>query len=155
VRSEEMKYEKKRENGEFDFEMYSFVVETAGEIFEEITMASKGFPEGKVYLADLACRHSKLVYINLQEAWRMKEHKTIFLDKLSDAAQAASKAQDVLKFASKYNYIDGKIFKKIDERYEDIFEEIFTVLCNGKKITNHSRGNGKRVSVDKEMVALG
>jgi four helix bundle protein len=149
-----MNYENKRVDGETDYEIYTFVFKTASEIFEEITEVSKGFPKGRVYLADLVCKHSKLVCVNLEEAWRMKEHRTAFLDKLSDAAQAASKTQDVLKLASKNNYIDMEIFKRIDARYENIFEDIFSILCEGKKFLNHAKGNGKRSSVEREIAAV-
>jgi hypothetical protein len=149
-----MRYMKKRTDSETDFDIYNFVFETAAEIFEEITGASKSFSKDKVYLADLACKHSKLVCIKLAEAWRMKEHKTFFLDKLSEAAQAASKTQDVLKFASKNNYIDREIFIKIDAAYENIFEDIFSILCEGKKFMNYPKGNGKRGSADRDVVAV-
>ena len=130
-----MSHQKKRNgnvngNGKrLDSEAYNFIFETATEISEEVTEASKSFPREKLSLANQVCRHSMLVCINLEEAWRMKEHKTLFLGKLSEAAQAASKTQDCLEFASKYNYIGREIFKKIDAKYEDIFEDIFIMLC--------------------------
>jgi hypothetical protein len=148
-----MRYIKKRTEGETDFDIYNFVFETAGEIFEIITGASGGFPKDKVYLADLACKHSKLVCIKLEEAWRMKEHRISFLDTLSEAAQAASKTQDALRLASKNNYFDREIFLKIDGAYENIFEDIFSILCEGKKFLNYPKGNGRRRSEARDLVA--
>jgi four helix bundle protein len=150
-----MRYEKKRANGGLNTEVFNSVFEAASEIVEEIVRASKDFPRERIYLADLVCRHSKLVCVNLEEAWRMKEHGTMFLDKLSDAAQAASKTQDVLRLASKSNYINCETFRKIDAEYESIFEDIFAVLCNGKKLMNKSRGNGKREHAYAEIVSVG
>ena len=124
-----MRHEKKRVNGELDFEVYHFVFETAMELFEEVYEVSKNFPGEKIYLTDQLRRHSKLVCTDLAEAWHLKENRSIFLNKLSDAAQAASKTQTCLEFASKYNYVNNHILRKIDAKYEDIFE----LLCNGTK----------------------
>ncbi len=136
-----MNYENKRVNGGLDYEVYHFVFETAIEIFEEIFEASKRFPKEKFYLTDQLRRHSKAVCINLAEAWRMQEQRSILVSKMSDAAEAASKAQNCLEFATKYNYIEKDVFKRIDSRYEEIFEDIFAMLCNG--------GRGKYLSEEK------
>jgi four helix bundle protein len=129
-KTKRMRYEKYRTNGEGYDSVYSFIFQMASEISEEVSEISKNFPKEKIYLADIVRRQSELVCINLKEAWRMKEHKTVFLDKLSDAAQAASKTQNGLEFASRYNYIDKNIFKKLDAQYEEIFE----MLCDGTNI---------------------
>lgn len=147
-----MRYGQKRIYGELNFEIYNFACRTALEIFEEIAGASKNFPKEKVYLADLVCRHSRLVCVSLEEAWFMKEQGAGFIDKLSEAAQAASKTQIILKFASKYNYIDRKIYKKIDVRYEDIFEDLFEMLCDRKKMMNYPKNNFKREPGYREAV---
>jgi four helix bundle protein len=131
-RSRKMNYENKRVNGELDYEVYHFVFQTAIEIFEEIFEASRRFPKNKFYLTDQVRRHSESVCVNLAEAWRMQEQRSALISKLSDAAEAASKAQNCLEFATKYNYIEKDVFKKIDSRYEEIFEDIFTMLCNGE-----------------------
>ncbi len=124
-----MRVEKKKINGELDFEVYHFVFETAIEIFEEIFETSKSFPVEKSFLTVQVRKHAKLVCTNLAEAWRMKENRPVFINKLSEAAQAASKAQTCLEIASKYNYMGHEIFKKLDSKYEDIFD----LLCNGTK----------------------
>jgi four helix bundle protein len=154
VRGTKMSYEDMRVNGGVDYEMYTSVFETASEICEEIAEVSKRLPKEKFYLADLACRHSKLVCVNLQDAWRIKEQRKAFLDKLSEAAQAASKTQNVLELASKNNYIDGEIFERIDAGYENMFEEIFSLLCAGKKFLGHTGDNGKRSSAERQIAAV-
>jgi four helix bundle protein len=121
---QEMKHDRKRGNGELDFEVYHFIFETSIEIFEEVFEVSKHIPREKFYLTDLARRHSKQVCTNLAEAWRLKENKPVFLSKLSDAAQAASKTQTCLELASKHNFINRDIFRRIDSKYEDIFDLI-------------------------------
>ena len=119
-----------KENEGMDFEVYRFVFETSVEIFEEIFETSKRFPEEKLFLTDQVRKDSKLVCIYLAQAWRMKQQKNIFLDKLSDAAQAASRAQTCLKFALKCRFIGNDIYRKLDSKYEDIFE----MLCDGTRI---------------------
>jgi four helix bundle protein len=119
----------KKENEGMDFEVYRFVFETSIEIFEEIFETSKKFPKEKLFLTDQVRRHSKLVCINLAEAWQMKRQNNVFLDKLSDAAQAASKAQTCLKFALKCKFIGSDTYRKLDSKYEDIFE----MLCDGAR----------------------
>ncbi|MEW6054041.1 MAG: four helix bundle protein [Nitrospirota bacterium] len=124
-----MRQVRKRVNGEPDFEVYHFVFDTAREIFEEIFEASKNFPKEKLYLTDQIRRNSLSVCTSLAEAWRMKDNRTIFLSKLSDAAQAASKAQNCLELASKYNFIRRETFQRLDTKYDDIFD----LLCDGTK----------------------
>ncbi|NWF97886.1 MAG: four helix bundle protein [Nitrospirae bacterium] len=122
-----MLQEIKKENEHIDFELYRFVFETAVEIFEEIFETSKRFPREKIFLIDQLRRHSKLVCINLAEAWRAKKDKDIFLDKISEAAQEASRVQNCLKFAVKCKFLGNDVYRKLDSKYEDIFE----MLCDG------------------------
>lgn len=124
-----MRREGKRINDMPDFDVYDFIFATAAEISDEIMAASKNFPKERIYLADQVRKHSRMVCVNLEEAWRMREHGTSFIDKLSEAAQAASRTQNYLKFASKHNYLDRTMFKRLDAKYEDIF----ALLCDGAK----------------------
>jgi four helix bundle protein len=120
-----MRYKKQGVNGGVDNGVYDFVFKIAAEISEEVYEVSRDIPKEKNYLADIVRRQSRLVCINLEKAWKMKGHKDIFIGRLSDAAQAASKTQNCLECASRCNYIDRKIFEKLDAMYEDIFE----ILC--------------------------
>jgi four helix bundle protein len=146
-RSKETKWDNKRVNGELDFEIYQFALETAIKIFEEIFEASKRFPKNKFYLTDQVRRHSKLVCVKLAEAWRIQEQTSALIGKLSDAAEAASKAQNCLACATKYNYIEKDVFKKIDFRYEKIFEDIFAMLCH--------RGRGRHLLEEEIQLCCG
>jgi four helix bundle protein len=113
-----------------DFEVYRFVFETAIEIFEEIFETSKTFPKEKEFLTCEVRKYARSVCTNLAEAWHVKKQKSFFISKLSDAAQAASKTQLFLEYASKCKYIDSRVFRKIDSKYEDIFD----ILCD---VTRH------------------
>ncbi|MEW6586636.1 MAG: four helix bundle protein [Nitrospirota bacterium] len=109
-----------------NFEIYRFVFETAIEIFEEIFEKSRTFPTEKRFLTDQIRKYSRSVCTNLAEAWHMKKNRSSFINKLSDAAQAASKTQLFLQYASKCNYVDCRIYQMLDAKYEDIF----AILCD-------------------------
>ena len=113
-----------------DFEIYRFVFETAVEIFEEIFETSRSFPKEKNFLTEQLRKHARSVCTNLAEAWHLKKQKASFINKLSDAAQAASKTQLFLEYSSKCKYIDHRVFRKLDSKYEDIFD----ILCD---VTRH------------------
>ena len=128
-----MNHENRRVSGGLDYEVYHFVFETSIEIFEEVFEVSKRFPKEKFYLTDQLRRHARAVCTYLAEAWRMQGQRSILVGKLSDAAEAASKAQNCLGLAAKYNYVGEDVFKKIDTRYEEIFEDVFAMLCSEGK----------------------
>jgi four helix bundle protein len=129
-----MKDEGKVVSQRLDPETYHFIFKTAVEIFEEISKKVKRFPKDKFYLTDQVVRHSRLVYTNLAEAWQMKDNRSVFIGKLSDAAQAASKTQNCLEVATKYNYIDRVSFQRLDAKYEDIF----ALICNRATIKSRN-----------------
>jgi four helix bundle protein len=124
-KEDNMGNENGRKKSRFDSGVYHFAFETAIEIFKEVTETSKSIPEEKIFLTEHAIRHSKGVCINLAEAWIMQKQKDVFLKKLSDAAQDASRTQECLRLALKHNYIRKHTFMKIDSKYEDIFQ----MLC--------------------------
>lgn len=125
-RGEKAMYAEKSIRNVKDFEVYRFVFETATEIFEEIFETSGSFPQEKKFLTEQIRKHARLVCTNLAEAWHMKKQKASFINKLSDAAQAASKTQLFLEYASKCKYIEPGVFRKLDSKYEDIFD----ILCD-------------------------
>jgi four helix bundle protein len=121
-----MEHANGRKKGKLDFGVYHFAFETAVEIFKEVSETSKNIPEEKIFLTEQVIKHSKGVCVNLAEAWIMKKKEEVFLKKLSDAAQDASRTQACLRLALKHNYICKHTFRKIDSKYEDIFQ----MLCN-------------------------
>jgi len=121
-----MKLKSGRKNGRFNHEVYHFAFETAIEIFKEVTETTKQIPAEKTFLAEQVLQHSKRVCVNLAEALIMKKQNVVCMKKLSDAAQDASRTQACLKLALKHNYICKNTFRKIDSKYDDIFQ----MLCN-------------------------
>lgn len=107
-----------------ELEVYKLAFKTAMEIFE----ISKKFPKEERYsLTDQVRRSSRSVCTNLSEGWRKRRYKAVFINKLSDAAQEAAETQTWLEFALACNYIDKRIFEKLDEKYEHIFAMLITM----------------------------
>jgi hypothetical protein len=96
-----MSHQKKRNNNgngngkRLDSEAYKFIFETATEISEEVTEASKSFPREKFSLANQVCRHSRLVCINL-EGLADERTQTLFLSKLSRSSTGSLKNTGLL-----------------------------------------------------------
>lgn len=107
-----------------DLEVYQLAFDTAMAIFE----LSKTFPpEEKFSLTDQARRSSRSVCTNLSEGWRKRRYKAVFINKLTDAEQAAAETQTWLEFALACKYIDQETFEQLDEKYEHIFAQLITM----------------------------
>jgi len=107
-----------------ELEVYRLAFDTAMEIF----VITKSFPKEEKYsLTDQVRRSSRSVCTNLAEAWRKRRYKAVFINKLSDAEQEAAETQTWLEFAWKCTYIDGEIFKKLDDKYEHVFAMLITM----------------------------
>lgn len=105
-------------------EVYKLAFKTAMEIFE---ISKKFSKEERYSLTDQVRRSSRSVCTNLSEGWRKRRYKAVFINKLSDAAQEAAETQTWLEFALSCNYIDKRIFEKLDEKYEHIFAMLITM----------------------------
>ncbi len=113
-----------------DLEVYKIAFDTAMEIYNIL----KNFPrEEKYSLTDQIRRSSRSICTNLAEAWRKRRYKAVFINKLSDASQESAETQTWLEFALKCNYIDKKMFDKLDERYEHIFAMLITMERKAEK----------------------
>ena len=107
-----------------DLGVYKLAFETAMEIYN----ISKDFPrEEKYSLTDQIRRSSRSVCTNLAEAWRKRKYIAVFINKLSDSECEAAETQTWLEFSLECNYIDRKLFDKLDERYEHIFAMLITM----------------------------
>ncbi len=116
-----------------ELEVYKLAFKTAMEIFE----ISKTFPKEERYsLTDQVRKSSRSVCTNLSEGWRKRRYKAVFINKLSDAAQEAAETQTWLEFALACEYIDKKIFKQLDEKYEHIFAKLFTMEKKAESFCN-------------------
>ncbi len=147
-----MKYGRDKINGEVSFEIYDLAFKAAESISEEIAGAVKNIPKNRGYMSDLICKHSRLVCVHLEEAWRVRGQAPVVLDRLSAAAQAASKTQDILRLASKRHYIDGNVSSRIDARYEEMFDDLFEMLCDRRRLMEYPKQNFRRETGCGEIV---
>ncbi len=107
-----------------ELDVYRLAFDTAMEIFE----ISESFPKEERYsLTDQIRKSSRSVCTNLAEGWRKRRYEAVFINKLSDAGQEAAETQTWLEFALACNYIEGDVFKKLDERYEHAFAMLATM----------------------------
>ncbi len=107
-----------------ELDVYRLAFDTAMEIFE----ISKSFSTEERYsLTDQIRKSSRSVCTNLAEGWRKCRYEAVFINKLSDAGQEAAETQTWLEFALVCNYIEGDIFKKLDESYEHVFAMLATM----------------------------
>ena len=114
----------RRINSVRDLDVYKLAFDVAMEIFE----ISKTFPKEEKYsLTDQIRRSSRSVCANLAEGWRKRRYKAMFVSKLLDASQEAAETQTWLEFALECKYIEGKTFKKLDEKYGHIFAMLITM----------------------------
>ena len=107
-----------------ELKVYRLAFDTAMTIYE----ISKQFPsEEKYSLTDQIRRSSRSVCANLAEAWRKRRYKAVFINKLTDAQQEAAETQTWLEFAMTCSYLEKKLFKVLDEKYEHISAQLITM----------------------------
>jgi len=124
TKDEKMMDEGRRISSVRELDVYKLAFDTAMEIYN----ISKSFPKEEKYaLIDQIRRSSRSICANIAEAWRKRKYIAMFINKLSDAGQEAAETQTWLEFALKCNYIDKKIFDKLDEQYEHIFAMLITM----------------------------
>ncbi|MCK4918049.1 MAG: four helix bundle protein [Candidatus Omnitrophica bacterium] len=118
----------KKINSVRDLNVYQLAFKSAMKIFE----ISKKFPKEEMYsLTDQIRRSSRSVCSNISEGWRKRRYSAVFINKLSDSSQEAAETQTWLEFALGCKYIDNRIFKELDEKYEHIFAMLINM---GRKV---------------------
>jgi four helix bundle protein len=107
-----------------DLKVYRKAFDSAMEIFE----ITKEFPKEEMYsLVDQKRRASRSVCSNLSEGWRKRRYKAVFLNKLTDSGQEAAETQTWLEFSLHCNYIDAETFRRLDDKYEQIFAMLYAM----------------------------
>jgi four helix bundle protein len=101
-----------------DLIVYKRAFDAAMTIFE----ISKSFPREELYsLTDQIRRSSRSVCTNIAEAWRKRRYRAVFVNKLSDSGQEAAETQTWLEFSLACKYINGEVYEKLFNEYEEIF----------------------------------
>ena len=113
-----------------DLEVYKRAFAGAMRIFE----ITKSFPvEERYSLIDQIRRSSRSVCSNLAEAWRKRQYKAVFKNKLTDAMQEASETLSWLEFSFACKYIKDSDFSELDKEYEEIFSILNSMEKNADK----------------------
>jgi four helix bundle protein len=89
--------------------------------------------EEKYSLTDQIRRSSRSVAANIAEAFSKRRYPKSFISKLSDSEGEAAETQVWLNFARSLGYLDEKITREIDEKYNHIKAQIFTMIINPEK----------------------
>jgi len=120
----ETRFETKKVSSVRELNVYKKAFDAAMEIFN----LTKEFPKEEKYsLTNQIQRSSRSVCSNLAEAWRKRNYKAVFVNKLTDCGQEAAETQTWLEFALSCKYITEEIFNALDEKYEHIFAMLITM----------------------------
>jgi len=100
----------------------------------QINYLTKDFPpEEKYSLTDQMRRSSRSVAANIAEAFSKRRYPKSFISKLLDSEGEAAETQVWLNFAFAFGYLDDKIIRDLDEKYDHIQAQIFTMIQSPEK----------------------
>jgi four helix bundle protein len=113
-----------------ELHVYKNAVDTAMELYE----ISKSFPQEEKYsMIDQIRRSSRSVCANIAESWRKRRYKAAFIAKLSDAESEACETQVWIQFAYRCQFIDDKLYNKLDDKYEHIMGQLVKMIEESDK----------------------
>jgi len=113
-----------------DLDVYKMSFRAAMKIFE----ISKSFPPEERYsLTDQIRRSSRSVSSNLSEAFRKRKYPNAFVAKLSDSEAEAAETQTWLDFSLKCQYISPKLYKELNNEYENIIGKLVNMSLKPEK----------------------
>lgn len=94
----------------------------------EIYTLSRAFPDEEQQALGAQIREtSRSVCVNISIAWKKRRHRNVYLNKLQQAQQEAVATQTWLQFAKAGQYISLEQFNKLDDQYDQIFSQLFTL----------------------------
>lgn len=115
-----------------ELEVYKIAFKAAVEIYE----ISKSFPpEEKYSLTDQIRRSSRSVCTNIGEAWKKRIYPAAFVAKLSDSEAEGAETQVWLDFSLRFDYINNKTYKRLDDKYEHIGAMLIKMSKNKEQWT--------------------
>ena len=104
-----------------DLAVYKIAFDGAMKVFE----ISKKFPEHEKYsLTDRIRLSSRLVGVNLADAWIKRDDEATFLAKLKDSSAEAVRTKTWIQFAFKCNYLDVALARKLYGIYNRIIADL-------------------------------
>ncbi|MEI6276521.1 MAG: four helix bundle protein [Prolixibacteraceae bacterium] len=109
------------------------VFKSAFDLALQIHLLTKLFPvEEKYSLTDQIRRSSRSVAANIAEAFIKRRYPISFVSKLLDCEGEVAEAQVWLKFANSFGYLDEAILLKLDEKYDHIQAQLFSLIKSPK-----------------------
>jgi four helix bundle protein len=115
-----------------DLKVYQRSFDAAMALFD----ASKVFPKSETYsLTDQIRRASRSVCANLGEAWRKRNYKKAFLNKLSDCTGEATEVQVWIQFAVECKYITRNRAAELYREYDAIIGMLVTMIAKPEEWT--------------------
>lgn len=117
-----------------EFPVYQEAMEGAMRIYE----LTAGFPhEEKNSMVKYLRRSSRLICLNLAEAWRKRKDKNVFNEKLGDAESHVYHTQVWLDFSLRCGYIRETIYIELNTVYEQIIGQLITLKENSMEGVTH------------------
>lgn len=112
------------------------VFKSAFDLALQIHQLTKLFPpEEKYSLTDQVRRSSRSVAANIAEAFSKRRYPKSFILKLLDSEGEAAETQVWLNFANAFGYLDDTNMEGLDEKYDRIQAQIFTMIQSPEKWT--------------------
>jgi four helix bundle protein len=116
--------------GHRDLKVYQLAYKLAMEIFNE----SKTFPiEERYSLTDQIRRSSRSVATNIEEAFRKRRYRNMFVNKLSDSDTEATETQVWLDFSLDCGYLSRGSYEKLVKGYEEIGKMLGSMMSTPEK----------------------
>ena len=112
-----------------DLLIYHIAFELATDLFN----VSEGFPKEEEDTVNQLRRSSKAVYTNISEAYKKKNNKKTFVNKLNDSNTENIECRSWLRFATSCRYISGEMYKELIDKSNKIEKLIKQSIDNPKK----------------------
>ena len=110
------------------------VFKCAFDLALQIHQMTKLFPaEEKYSLTDQIRRSSRSVASNISESFIKRKYPKSFVSKLIDCEGEAAETQVWLNFANAFGYLDETNMQDLDEKYDHIQAQIFTMIQSPEK----------------------
>ncbi len=90
-------------------------------------------PEEKYSLTDQIRRSSRSVAANIAEAFIKRRYPKSFVSKLLECEGEAAETQVCLNFANAFGYLDENSMQVLDQKYDHIQAQIFTMIQSPEK----------------------
>ena len=113
-----------------DLKVYQLSYSLALEIFE----ATKPFPSEERYsLTDQIRRSSRSVPANIAEAWRRRDYRNAFVNKLTDSSTEAAETEVWLDFCRDFHYMTAERQEYFSAKYEEIGKMLNSMIQQPEK----------------------